>query len=74
MVGSESVPLFNVMAHMLGETRQHLGHMDLIREQLDGRVGADVEPLLRTSVPAEFAMLWKRGEEAARLVFGVTTS
>ncbi len=71
--GSESVPLFNVMAHMLGETRQHLGQMDLIREQLDGRVGADVETPTADQ-RAEFALLWKRSEEAARLVRGVTTS
>jgi len=39
---------------MLGETRQHLGHMDLIREQLDGRIGDDVEPV-PSSEAADFA-------------------
>lgn len=43
--GTNDVPLFNVMTHMLGETRQHLGHMDLIRELLDGRIGKAVVPL-----------------------------
>lgn len=38
------VQLVGVLAHMPAETRRHLGHMDLIREQLDGRVGRDVEP------------------------------
>lgn len=58
---------------MLGETREHLGHMDLIREQLDGRVAADVDSPTADR-RAEFALLWKRSEEAARLVRGVPTS
>ncbi len=64
--GANDVPLFNVMAHMLGETRQHLGHMDLIREQLDGRVGEDVQPL-SASQAAEFARRWRRTEREARV-------
>jgi len=64
--GADEVPLFNVMAHMLGETRQHLGHMDLIREQLDGRVGEGVEAL-SSSEEADFARRWRRTEKAARV-------
>ena len=64
--GSNDVPLFSVMAHMLGETRQHLGHMDLIREQLDCRIGEDVEPLSSTEA-ADFARRWRRTERAARV-------
>jgi hypothetical protein len=64
--GANDVPLFNVMAHMLEETRQHLGHMDLIREQLDGRVGEDVQPL-SASQAAEFARRWRRTEREARV-------
>jgi hypothetical protein len=28
-----------VLAHLLEETARHAGHADLIREQIDGRVG-----------------------------------
>ncbi len=34
------VKLFNVMVHVLTETNRHAGHADILREQLDGRVGA----------------------------------
>ncbi|RNI23829.1 DinB family protein [Flexivirga caeni] len=67
--GPDAIPLFNVMAHMLGETRQHLGHMDLIREQLDGCVGYDVSPLSDRQ-QVEFAAQWRRTEEAARIAGG----
>jgi hypothetical protein len=33
------VKLFNVMVHVLTETSRHAGHADILREQLDGRVG-----------------------------------
>ena len=36
------VKLFNVMVHLLAETNRHAGHADIVREQLDGSVGADV--------------------------------
>ena len=64
--GDRDVPLFNVIAHMLGETRQHLGHLDLIREQLDGRVGEDVEAL-SPEAAADAVRLWRRTEKAARV-------
>ncbi len=34
------VMLFNVMVHVLTETNRHAGHADILREQLDGAVGA----------------------------------
>ena len=34
------VKLFNVMVHVLTETNRHAGHADILREQLDGGVGA----------------------------------
>jgi hypothetical protein len=34
------VKLFNVMLHVLTETNRHAGHADILREQLDGAVGA----------------------------------
>ena len=64
--GDREVPLFNVIAHMLGETRQHLGHLDIVREQLDGRVGEDVEAL-SPEASADAARLWRRTEKAARV-------
>ncbi len=35
----EHVSLRWVMVHMLEETARHAGHLDLIREEIDGRVG-----------------------------------
>jgi Protein of unknown function (DUF664) len=35
------VKLFNVMVHILTETNRHAGHADILREQIDGAVGAD---------------------------------
>ena len=35
-----NVKLFNVMVHVLTETNRHAGHADILREQLDGAVGA----------------------------------
>jgi hypothetical protein len=39
------VKLFNVMVHVVIETNRHLGHADLLREQLDGALGADPTPI-----------------------------
>lgn len=38
------VTLLVVLVHMLTETTQHLGHADVIREELDGAVGASTVP------------------------------
>jgi uncharacterized damage-inducible protein DinB len=35
----EPVPLRQVLVHVIREYSQHLGHADLIRERIDGRVG-----------------------------------
>ena len=35
----EAVPLREVLVHIIREYSQHLGHADLIRERIDGRVG-----------------------------------
>jgi len=37
------VKLFNVMVHILMETGRHAGHADILREQLNGRVGTGSE-------------------------------
>jgi uncharacterized damage-inducible protein DinB len=36
---TEQVSLRWIMVHMVEETARHAGHLDLIREQIDGRVG-----------------------------------
>lgn len=33
------VPLREVLAHLIREYAQHLGHADLLRERIDGRIG-----------------------------------
>ena len=38
-----NVKLFNVLVHVLTETNRHAGHADILREQLDGAVGTEVE-------------------------------
>lgn len=38
------VTLFNVLVHMLIETNRHLGHADMIREEIDGAVGESSVP------------------------------
>jgi hypothetical protein len=35
------VKLFNVLVHVLTETSRHAGHLDILRETLDGAVGVD---------------------------------
>ena len=39
------VKLFNVMVHVLTETNRHVGHADILREQLDGAVGDDPDAM-----------------------------
>ena len=35
----ETVPLFNVMVHCLSDATRHVGHADILREEIDGAVG-----------------------------------
>jgi hypothetical protein len=37
--GRSALPLRDVMIHMIEEYARHLGHADLIRERIDGRIG-----------------------------------
>jgi hypothetical protein len=37
------VKLFNIIVHVLTETNRHCGHADILREHLDGQVGAGPE-------------------------------
>jgi Protein of unknown function (DUF664) len=38
-VAAANVKLFNIMVQIVGETDRHARHADILREQLDGRVG-----------------------------------
>lgn len=38
------VKLLNVLVHVVTETNRHLGHADILREQLDGALDADPTP------------------------------
>ena len=37
--GSEKIPIRDVLVHMVEEYARHMGHADLLRECVDGRVG-----------------------------------
>jgi uncharacterized damage-inducible protein DinB len=39
MKNGETVPLRDVLVHMIEEYARHCGHADLLRERIDGRVG-----------------------------------
>jgi hypothetical protein len=50
-----AVTLFGVLVHMLTETNRHAGHADILREQLDGAVGAGTE----SAAPQDDAVFWE---------------
>ncbi|HYS40122.1 MAG TPA: DinB family protein [Pseudonocardiaceae bacterium] len=37
------VKLFNILVHVLTEANRHAGHVDILREQLDGTIGTDAQ-------------------------------
>jgi hypothetical protein len=51
------VKLFNIMVHILSETSRHAGHADILREQLDGAIGADPESTASGTYDAAY---WER--------------
>jgi hypothetical protein len=59
------VKLFNVIVHVLTESNRHAGHADILREQLDGAIGAGM-----TSSPKQDDTDWEahrsKIEKAAR--------
>jgi hypothetical protein len=61
------VMLFNILVHVLTETNRHAGHADILREQLDGAVGASAES---TALHGQEATFWEnhraRVERAAK--------
>jgi hypothetical protein len=61
------VKLFNVLVHVLTETNRHLGHADILREELDGALGSDPTPL-SSQEDADWATHRAVIEQAARAV------
>ena len=77
------VMLFNILVHVLTETNRHAGHADILREQLDGAVGASAGS---TALHGRDATFWenhrgrlsgqrrqpipRRAEQGARTVSG----
>jgi hypothetical protein len=60
------VKLFNILVHVLTETNRHAGHADILREQLDGAVGAaDGSAALHGRDPAFWANHCAKIERAA---------
>ena len=59
------VKLFNVMIHVLTETNRHLGHADILREELDGALGSPLSPPMEHD-DADWAAHRARIEQAAR--------
>ena len=53
-----NVKLFNVLVHLIAETNRHAGHADILREQIDGIIGADAR-----NVSAD-ADLWRRRHDS----------
>ena len=64
------VTLFTILVHVLTETSRHAGHADILREQLDGSIGAYVQ-----SVPRRDKAFWDARhatvERAARAAAGI---
>ena len=58
------VMLFNLMVHVLTETNRHVGHADILREQVDGVIGDD--PVSTSDDAADWAAHRERVEQAAR--------
>ncbi|MDO9455975.1 DinB family protein [Nocardioides sp.] len=50
------VTLLDVVAHLIGETRQHAGHADVLRELLDGEIGSG----RHTSTVEDDELFWKQ--------------
>jgi Protein of unknown function (DUF664) len=62
-----NVKLFNVMVHILAETNRHAGHADILREQIDGGVGAGPRvPALPEYGAAEWENYRAKIEQAAK--------
>ncbi len=64
-----NVKLFNIMVHVLTETNRHIGHADILREQLDGALGSDPTPS-STEDDAAWARHRAKIEKAAQAVRG----
>jgi hypothetical protein len=61
-----NVMLFNILVHVLTETSRHAGHADILREQLDGSVGAAAGDGMRKLDAAYWADRRAKVERAAK--------
>jgi uncharacterized damage-inducible protein DinB len=73
--GRRVVTLQQILVHMIAETHRHAGHMDIVREMIDGEVGwkpgADVMP----DVDADWWVAYRdRLEQVARDVGGAEST
>ena len=68
------VTLFDVLVHMLAETSRHAGHADILREEIDGAVGADAESMARKRHDATFWAERREEDRGRREVCGLTSS
>ena len=68
---SGAVTLHRILVHMIAETQRHAGHADIVREMIDGSVGA--RPGVDTTQALDQAW-WRdyhdRVESAARSAAG----
>lgn len=71
--GDAQWPMRKVIVHMAVETARHLGHMDVVREQLDGRAGLGRSVSMLPSQDGQFwadhvenlRRIWKLAEAGA---------
>ncbi|WP_380168067.1 DinB family protein [Jannaschia sp. R86511] len=60
------VTLHRVLIHLIAETHRHAGHLDILREELDGTAGMRAEaPNLPGGDAEWWAAYWRRVSEAA---------
>jgi len=59
-----NVTLLNVLVHRIAETNRHAGHMDILREQLDGTTSED-QPLDVASLKTRFEQIEHAAKTAA---------
>lgn len=63
----QEVTLHHILVHMVAETVRHAGHADILREQLDGRVGLRLDnPNLPDFTSADWAEHVARLDQIAR--------
>lgn len=64
------VTLLDVLVHLVGETRQHAGHADILRELLDGTIGSGQHTGTLEDDPLFWHQRWTEVDRVARAVAG----